>query len=101
MANYRIATEKEAASVGGGTSYTENLAVTKIRAVALGCQIRLTSYTDNQLVALKDLYKTESQACSSTCSCNQKNAGCSGECYTQDSCSCNNVCTNDCSVNYG
>lgn len=47
MADYRIATEKEAANIGGGTSYTEKLMVTKIRAEALGCTIRLTSYTDN------------------------------------------------------
>lgn len=47
MANYRIATEKEAAIIGGGSSYVDKKAVTKIRAVALGCQIRLTSYTDN------------------------------------------------------
>ena len=47
MAEYKIATEKEAASIGGGTSYTEKQAVTKIRAVALGCTIRLESYTDN------------------------------------------------------
>ena len=46
MAN-RIANEKEAATIGGGTSYTANLAVTKVRAIALGCTIRLTSYTDN------------------------------------------------------
>ena len=46
MADYRIATEKEAANIGGGSSYTENLAVTKIRAVTLGCTIRLESYTD-------------------------------------------------------
>jgi hypothetical protein len=47
MANYRIATEKEAAIIGGGYSYIEDKAVTKKRAVALGCQIRLTSYTDS------------------------------------------------------
>lgn len=47
MANYRIANEKEAAAIGGGTSYTSNLAVTKVRAISLGCTIRLESYTDN------------------------------------------------------
>lgn len=52
---YKIATEKEAAAIGGGSSYTANLAVTKVRAIALGCTIRLTTYTNNQLVALKDL----------------------------------------------
>ena len=47
MANYRIATEAEAADIGGGTSYTGNLAVTKVRAEILGCTIRLKTYTDN------------------------------------------------------
>lgn len=42
---YRIATEKEAASIGGGSSYTSNLMVTRVRAVALGCSIR-NSYSD-------------------------------------------------------
>lgn len=42
---YKIATEKEAANIGGGTSYTANLMVTRVRAVALGCSIRNT-YTD-------------------------------------------------------
>ena len=46
MANYRIATEKEAATIGGGTLYTEKLAVTKVRAIQLGCTIRLDTYTD-------------------------------------------------------
>lgn len=44
MANI-IATEKQAATIGGGTSYTANLMVTRVRAVALGCSIRNT-YTD-------------------------------------------------------
>ena len=46
MANYRIATEKEAATIGGGSPYTETLAGTKTRAIALGCQIRYETYTD-------------------------------------------------------
>lgn len=46
MAERRIANEKQAHIVGGSSiSYTENLAVTKIRAVTLGCNIRGT-YTD-------------------------------------------------------
>lgn len=93
MANYKIANEQEAATIGGGASYTSNLAVTKIRAISLGCTIRLESYTDNQLVALKDLQKIESQSCtcnSGVCNCNGYNAGCSGECSSvNSSCSCN------------
>ena len=41
-----IATEKQAAAIGGGSSYTSNLMVTKTRAVALGCSIR-NSYSNN------------------------------------------------------
>jgi hypothetical protein len=37
MANYRIATEREAANIGGGSPYEATRGVTKIRAVALGC----------------------------------------------------------------
>jgi hypothetical protein len=37
MANYRIATENEAAAIGGGSSYVDKRGVTKVRAVALGC----------------------------------------------------------------
>lgn len=47
MAERRIANEKHAHIVGGSSvSYTENLAVTKIRATTLGCNVRGT-YTDN------------------------------------------------------
>ena len=47
MADRRIANEWQAYYVGGSSeSYTENLAVTKVRAVTLGCNIRGT-YTDN------------------------------------------------------
>lgn len=45
MANI-IATEAQAADIGGGSSYTAKLMVTRIRAVALGCSIRNT-YTDS------------------------------------------------------
>lgn len=44
MANI-IATEKQAATIGGGSSYTTDLMVTRVRAVALGCNIRNT-YTN-------------------------------------------------------
>lgn len=37
MADYRIANEKEAATIGGGSSYEATRGVTKVRAVALGC----------------------------------------------------------------
>jgi hypothetical protein len=45
MANI-IANEEQAANIGGGTNYTEDLMVTRIRAVALGCNIRNT-YDNN------------------------------------------------------
>ena len=54
----RIAREDEALSIGGGScsAYTANRAATKAQAVLFGCTIRAnTSYTDKQLVALKDL----------------------------------------------
>ena len=67
-----IATELQASNIGGGSPYTSNLAVTKVRAVALGCNVRGT-YSDNQLVALKDLAKDISKYCTCNyqCQCNK------------------------------
>lgn len=56
MANL-IATEQYARSIGGTrTSYTHNLCCTKLRAIALGCNVAGT-YTDYQVVCQKDLSK--------------------------------------------
>ena len=56
MANL-VATEDYARSIGGtSASYTHNLCCTKLRAIALGCDVAGT-YTDYQLVCQKDLSK--------------------------------------------
>ena len=93
MANYRIASESEAASIGGGSSSNGKLMVTRARAISLGCTIRpSTTYTDKQLVALKDLQKIITTSCSCNsgkCSCHGYNEGCSGQCYSNTACSCN------------
>lgn len=49
-----IATEQQAASIGGGSPYTNNLCCTKARAQALGCTVS-GSYANNQLVELSSL----------------------------------------------
>ena len=72
MAERRIANEKHAHLIGGSSvSYTENLAVTRVRAVTLGCNVR-GSYEDLQLVALEDLYRLTDTwcSCNSQCACN-------------------------------
>ena len=106
MAERRIANEKHAHLIGGSSvSYTENLAVTRVRAVTLGCNVR-GSYEDLQLVALEDLYRLtdtwcscNSQcACNTVCSCQSGNYECScesnRECYCNTgNCSCH---TSDC-----
>jgi len=53
-----IATEQQAASIGGGSPYTNNLCATKSRAETLGCAIS-ASYSNNQLVELKHLSTKE------------------------------------------
>ena len=98
MANYRIASESEAASIGGGSSSNGKLMVTRARAISLGCTIRpSTTYTDKQLVALKDLQKIITTSCSCNagkCSCHGYNEGCSGQCYSDSTCTCNTgVCS--------
>jgi hypothetical protein len=52
-----IANEGFALTVGGGScsSYSATRAVTKSKAVAFGCTIRVNTYVDNQLVKKKDL----------------------------------------------
>ena len=84
MANI-IATERQAYIIGGsgGGAYTSNLATTKVRAQALGCNIRGT-YADNQLVKLKDLAKDTNTycTCNTQCGCN------TNVCSCQTACSC-------------
>lgn len=60
MADYLIATENDAASIGHGSPYTDKLGCTKARAVALGCSLYSPSsgYSNNQLVRKADLYYT-------------------------------------------
>lgn len=82
-----IATEAQAASIGGGSSYTANLMVTRVRAVALGCSIS-GSYSDNQLVCLKDLYKASSCSCQYNCNCNSV-CTCNSTCSCTATCNCN------------
>lgn len=101
-----IATEAQAASIGGGSSYTANLMVTRVRAVALGCSIS-GSYSNNQLVCLKDLYKASSCSCQYNCNCNSVctcNSTCDctgGYCSCNTTCSCTSTCscTGNCSCN--
>lgn len=52
----KIATEGEAASIGGGSGAVSKKCCTKSRAIGLGCQVK-GSYKDNQLVQLQDLSK--------------------------------------------
>ena len=111
-----IATEAQAKSIGGSSaSVTTNLMVTRVRAVALGCSIR-NSYSDKQLVCLRDLYRVwcneqctgnHQQACnvvgcvgdcSSNCSCQSSNCTCNATCdctgghWSSSYCSCNTTC---------
>lgn len=84
--------------------------VTRVRAVALGCSIR-NSYSDKQLVCLKDLYKiwcneqctgNHAQSCKvvgcvgdcSNCTCQSTNCTCNSTCdCTGGHCDCNTTCT--------
>lgn len=92
MANYKIANEQEAATIGGGTSYTSNLAVTKIRAINLGCTIRNDDeYSNDRLIPLYQLQKISYIECncnSTQCDCNGYISGTTG-CYNNIACSCN------------
>ena len=94
MANI-IATETQAKSIGGSSaSVTANLMVTRVRAVALGCSIR-NSYSDKQLVCLKDLYKLGCTGeCDANCACKSSNCTCNSTCdCTGGHCNCNTTCT--------
>jgi hypothetical protein len=73
-----IATELQASQIGGGSPYTSNLMATRVRAVALGCNIR-NSYANNQLVALKDLYKMGC-VCNTECVCTYTACECTSYC---------------------
>jgi hypothetical protein len=74
-----IATEANAASIGGGGGYTSSLCATKTRAVALGCSIRNPgNYSNSQLMPLSQLYKpgcSQCSHCSSDCA-----SHCGGHC---------------------
>lgn len=56
---YKIATEGEAAAIGGGSTLSSSRGCTKSRALALGCSLRSPSsgYENNRLIRLDDLYK--------------------------------------------
>lgn len=113
-----IAREDYALSIGGGgcSSYAANRGVTKARAISMGASVS-GSYSDNQLVAQKDLYKAASCTCNTQCvgyecACNQECKGyalacnsecggywctCNGDtcptyCGSQAACSCNSQC---------
>ena len=89
MANI-IATERQAYIIGGiGGAYTSNLATTKVRAQALGCNIRGT-YADNQLVNLKDLAKDTNTycTCNTQCGCNTNVCSCVSQCTCNTQCGC-------------
>lgn len=91
MANI-IGTERQAHIIGGtSTSYTSNLASTKVRTSTLGCSIRNAgNYSNNQLVRLTDMYRSRK----TTCTCYNK---CS--CDKVTSCNCNTLCSNACACN--
>lgn len=102
-----IATEAQAAAIGGGSSYTSNLMVTRTRAVALGCSIR-NSYENNQLVSHGDLYKPGYTycTCNAQCTCDLVCTSVSGQttCTCNSECSCKNyqtwcTCQNHCACN--
>lgn len=68
-----IAREDYALSIGGGgcSSYAANRGVTKARAISMGASVS-GSYSDNQLVPQKDLYKA---GCGSKCTCDKECVG--------------------------
>lgn len=93
MANkYKIASEQQAAEIGGGSTYTNNRTITKIRAINLGCTIRNDDeYSNDRLIPLYQLQKISYIECScngTQCSCNGYISGTTG-CYNDVACSCN------------
>lgn len=93
-----IATEYDAAVIGGGGSYTSNLMATRTRAAALGCGIS-GSYADNQLVRKSALYKLNSCGCNSVCTCYSA-CSCYYNCACTDVCACESACTCETETTY-
>lgn len=70
-----MAIENNAASIGGGSPYTNNMGCTKARAIALGASLYSPSsgYSDNQLVRYDDLYYNSPSSTQVTITCNYTN----------------------------